>query len=154
MARTAAVDRILVSVIGNRFDAISKQIGQTMLRTSRSPIFSEARDFVTAIFDKQLRLVAQTAYIPILMGAQPYAMRSIAEHFGDDVDEGEVFILKEPYRGNNHPPDATVGKPAFGEGGRLSWCMPPGDPADAAGGRTACTRASATSTTTGSTRTR
>ena len=30
------VDRILVSVIGNRFDAISKEIGQTMLRTSRS----------------------------------------------------------------------------------------------------------------------
>jgi N-methylhydantoinase B len=57
-----------VSVIGNRLDAISKEIGQTMLRTSRSPIFSEARDFVTAIFDGEHRLVAQTAYIPVLMG--------------------------------------------------------------------------------------
>ena len=75
MAQTSAVDRILVSVIGNRFDAISKQIGETMLRTSRSPIFSEARDFVTAIFDNQHRLVAQTAYIPVLMGAQPYECR-------------------------------------------------------------------------------
>ena len=134
MARTAAVDRILVSVIGNRFDAISKEIGQTMLRTSRSPIFSEARDFVTAIFDNQLRLVAQTAYIPILMGAQPYAMRSIAEHFGDDVDEGDVFILNDPYRGNNHPPDVTVVKPVFWDGELLFWSMSRGHHADVGGG--------------------
>ncbi|MGH7462806.1 MAG: hydantoinase B/oxoprolinase family protein, partial [Longimicrobiales bacterium] len=66
-----AVDPIRVSVIDNRLDAISKEIGLTMLRTSRSPIFSEARDFVTGIFDRELRLVAQTAYIPVLMGALP-----------------------------------------------------------------------------------
>ena len=67
--KLSTIDPIRVSVIGSRLDAISKEIGQTMLRTSRSPIFSEARDFVTAIFDKDLRLVAQTAYIPVLMGA-------------------------------------------------------------------------------------
>jgi N-methylhydantoinase B len=60
-AKSNRLDRIKVSVISNRLDAISKQIGQTMLRTSRSPIFSEARDFVTAVFDAKLRLVAQTA---------------------------------------------------------------------------------------------
>ncbi len=75
-AKSNRLDRIKVSVISNRLDAISKEIGQTMLRTSRSPIFSEARDFVTAIFDAKLRLVAQTAYIPVLMGALPYAMQA------------------------------------------------------------------------------
>ncbi len=48
------IDPIRVSVIGNRLDAISKEIGLTMLRTSRSPIFSEARDFVTGIFDSEI----------------------------------------------------------------------------------------------------
>ena len=47
-------DPILVSVISNRLDSITKEMGKTMLRTSRSPIFSEARDFVTAIFDRQV----------------------------------------------------------------------------------------------------
>jgi N-methylhydantoinase B len=134
MAQTAAVDRILVSVIGNRFDAISKQIGETMLRTSRSPIFSEARDFVTAIFDNQQRLVAQTAYIPVLMGAQPYAMRAVAAHFGENVDEGDVFILNDPYRGNNHPPDITILKPVFWEGELLFWSVSKGHHADVGGG--------------------
>lgn len=134
MAQTTEVDRILVSVIGNRFDAISKEIGQTMLRTSRSPIFSEARDFVTAIFDNQQRLVAQTAYIPVLMAAQPYAMRSVAAHFGDDVHEGDVFILNDPYRGNNHPPDVTILKPVFWEGELLFWSVSKGHHADVGGG--------------------
>ena len=53
-AKDTRLDRIKVSVISNRLDAISKEIGQTMLRTSRSPIFSEARDFVTAVFDAKI----------------------------------------------------------------------------------------------------
>jgi N-methylhydantoinase B len=132
--RTARPDQIKVSVIGNRLDAISKEIGQTMLRTSRSPIFSEARDFVTAIFDAQLRLVAQTAYIPVLMGALPYAVRSIAKTFENDVDDGDVFILNDPYRGNNHPPDITVAKPVF-HGGKIAfWAVSKGHHADVGGG--------------------
>lgn len=131
--REQEVDAILVSVIGNRLDAVSKEIGQTMLRTSRSPIFSEARDFVTAIFDREQRLVAQTAYIPVLMGSLPYQMRSIAEHFAGDVDEGDVFILNDPFRGNNHPPDITVTKPVFWDGELVFWSVSKGHHADVGG---------------------
>lgn len=131
---TKDVDRILVSVIGNRLSAISTEIGQTMLRTSRSPIFSEARDFVTAIFDNRQRLVAQTAYIPVLMGAVPYAMRQIADSFAGDVDEGDVFILNDPYRGNNHPPDITIAKPVFHAGELRFWAVSKGHHVDVGGG--------------------
>lgn len=132
--RSPKLDQIKVSVIGNRLDAISKEIGQTMLRTSRSPIFSEARDFVTAIFDSQTRLVAQTAYIPVLMGALPYALRSIAQTFAGDVEDGDIFILNDPYRGNNHPPDITIAKPVF-DGGQIAfWSVSKGHHADVGGG--------------------
>src|SRR5262245_6620338 len=128
------LDRIKVSVIGNRLDAISKEIGQTMLRTSRSPIFSEARDFVTAVFDAKLRLVAQTAYIPVLMGALPYAIRSIAKTFEGAIDEGDVFILNDPFRGNNHPPDITIAKPVFDGKDIAFWAVSKGHHADVGGG--------------------
>ncbi|NNL99449.1 MAG: hydantoinase B/oxoprolinase family protein, partial [Gammaproteobacteria bacterium] len=128
------IDPIKVAVIDNRLDAISKEIGLTMLRTSRSPIFSEARDFVTGIFDKQLRLVAQTAYIPVLMGALPYALRSIAETYVDDIAENDIFILNDPYRGNNHPPDITIAKPVFYEGEIEFWSVCKGHHADVGGG--------------------
>jgi len=127
------IDPIRVSVIGNRLEAISKEIGQTMLRTSRSPIFSEARDFVTAVFDEDLRLAAQTAYIPVLMGALPYAVQSIAEHFAGDIEPGDVFILNDPYRGNNHPPDITIAKPVFHDGAIRFWSVAKGHHADVGG---------------------
>lgn len=130
----ASIDPIRVSVIGNRLDAISKEIGQTMLRTSRSPIFSEARDFVTGVFDRDLRLVAQTAYIPVLMGALPYALRGIVDTFGGDIQPGDVFILNDPYRGNNHPPDITIAKPVFHEEEIQFWSVCKGHHADVGGG--------------------
>ncbi len=140
-----SIDPILVAVIGNRFDAITKEIGQTMLRTSRSPIFSEARDFVTGIFDKHGRLVAQTAYIPVLMACLPYAVKSVSEHFGEDINEGDVFILNDPYSGNNHPPDITVMKPVFWQGEMQFWSISKGHHADVGGGGVAGYHPTATS---------
>ena len=127
-------DPILVSVISNRLDSITKEMGKTMLRTSRSPIFSEARDFVTAIFDRQLRLVAQTAYIPVLVGASPWALQSIAETFKNNINDGDVFILNDPYRGNNHPPDVTIARPVFWENEIAFWTLTKGHQADIGGG--------------------
>lgn len=130
----ARLDPILLSVISNRLDSITKEMGQTMLRTSRSPIFSEARDFVTAVYDCQLRLVAQTAYIPVLLAATPWAVRSIAETYMDDIHAGDVFILNDPYHGNNHPPDFTVAKPVYIDGTLRFWSVTKGHQADTGGG--------------------
>ncbi len=131
---TSNHDPILVSVISNRLDSITKEMGKTMLRTSRSPIFSEARDFVTAIFDRQLRLIAQTAYIPVLVGASPWALQSIAETFKNNINDGDVFILNDPYRGNNHPPDVTIARPVFWENEIAFWTLTKGHQADIGGG--------------------
>lgn len=127
------MDPILVSVIANRLDSITKEIGQTMMRTSRSPIFSEARDFVTAIYDRQLRMVAQTAYIPVLLAATPWAVRAVAEAYQGDIYDGDVFIVNDPYHGNNHPPDITVIRPVFDKGSLCFWSLAKGHHADIGG---------------------
>ena len=127
-------DPILLTVITNRLEGITREMGAVMLRSSRSPIFAENRDFVTAIFDRKLRLVAQTAYIPVLMGGSPYAVRAISEHFAEDVDDGDVMILNDPYRGNNHAPDISVVKPVFLDGELRFWVFTRGHHADIGGG--------------------
>ena len=45
------IDPILLSIIQNRFEGISEEMAQTLMMTSRSGIFAEARDFVTGICD-------------------------------------------------------------------------------------------------------
>ena len=128
------MDQILMTVITNRLEGITREMGTGMLRSSRSPIFAENKDLVTAIFDKQLRLVAQTAYIPVLMGASPFAIKSIAEHFGEDIYQNDIIILNDPYRGNNHAPDITVVKPVFFAEKLRFWVFSRGHHADIGGG--------------------
>ena len=60
------IDPILISVLQKRLKCITEEMGLTLLRTGRSPILSEARDFVTGLYDHQGRMLEQTEYIPVL----------------------------------------------------------------------------------------
>src|SRR5258707_6932158 len=110
-------DPISVAVISNRLTAITREMGQIMLLTSRSPIFSESRDFVTAVFDAQGRLVAQTSYIPVLLGAVPFALEAIRNKFSvQELHPGDVVVANDPFQGNSHLPDVTIARPVFYQG--------------------------------------
>jgi len=125
------LDPILRSVLANRFEGICSEMGETMMRTSRSPIFSEARDFVTGIFSAKGQMIAQKPYIAVLAGALPYCLRAIMEYFGDDIHDGDVIATNDPYLGgNNHKPDFTVVRPVFA-GDRIAfWAASKGHMAD------------------------
>lgn len=128
-------DPISVAVISNRLAAITREMGQAMLLTSRSPIFSESRDFVTAIFDGEGRLVAQTSYIPVLLGAIPFAMEAIQERFKkSELCPGDVIVANDPYQGNSHLPDVTIARPVFYKNELAFWAVTKGHQADLGGG--------------------
>jgi N-methylhydantoinase B len=114
------VDPITVSVIQHRLEAIVQEMGEAMLRTSYSQILNSSRDFSTALCDAEGRLVAQAEHVPIHVGAIPWAVRSVQEFFGDRVRPGDVYLLNDPYHGNNHLPDLTAFVPVFAPIGRAS----------------------------------
>jgi N-methylhydantoinase B len=116
------VDPITVSVIQHRLEAIVQEMGEAMLRTSYSQILNSSRDFSTALCDAEGRLVAQAEHIPIHVGAIPWAVRSVHEFFGDRVRRGDVYLLNDPYHGNNHLPDLTAFVPVFAP---VSWTSAP-----------------------------
>lgn len=128
-----ARDIIRSTVIANRLEAITREMGAAMLRSARSPVFAENRDFVTALFDSAGRMVAQTAYIPVLLGSTPFAVQAVIEYFGDEVAEGDVMVLNDPFWGNNHLPDATVFRPVFFDGTLRFWAVTRGHHADTGG---------------------
>ena len=127
----AKLDPILRSVLANRFDSVCSEMGETMMRTSRSPIFSEARDFVTGIFDAKGQMMAQKPYIAVLAGALPFCLRAVMAYYGDDIHEGDVIVTNDPYLGgNNHKPDYTVLRPVFDGGKIVFWAAAKGHMAD------------------------
>ncbi len=120
---TISVDPITVSVIQHRLHAIVGEMGEAMLRTSYSQILNSSRDFSTAVCDPDGRLVAQAEHVPIHVGALPWAVQSVRSFFGDSVRPGDVFLLNDPYHGNNHLPDLTAFVPVFADGRLRFWSV-------------------------------
>jgi N-methylhydantoinase B len=122
-AIVATIDPITVSVIQHRLHAIVAEMGEAMLRTSYSQILNSSRDFSTAVCDPGGRLVAQAEHVPIHVGALPWAVQSVRAFFGDTVRPGDVFLLNDPYHGNNHLPDLTAFVPVFADGRLVFWSV-------------------------------
>src|SRR5215468_10935391 len=117
------IDPITVSVLTHRFEAIVQEMGEAMLRTAYSQILNSSRDFSTALCDDAARLVAQAEHVPIHVGAIPWAVASVREAFAGRVHPGDVFLLNDPYHGNNHLPDLTAFVPVFVEGAVAFWSI-------------------------------
>ncbi len=117
------LDPITVSVLQHRFEAIVQEMGEAMLRTAYSQILNSSRDFSTALCDDQARLVAQAEHVPIHVGAIPWAVESVRDAFRGRVSPGDVFLLNDPYHGNNHLPDLTAFVPVFVDGEVAFWSI-------------------------------
>jgi len=120
---TSVTDPITVSVIQHRLHAIVAEMGEAMLRTSYSQILNSSRDFSTAILDPDGRLIAQAEHVPIHVGALPWAVMSLRDAFSGRVRPGDVYLLNDPYHGNNHLPDLTAFVPVFADGELLFWSV-------------------------------
>jgi N-methylhydantoinase B len=129
----AKVDPILVSIITNRLDGIAEEMAQTLMMTSRSGIFAEARDFVTGLLDADGRLLAQSRYFPGFACALPYIVPPVIAKYKNNLHEGDVAFVNDPYSGNSHLPDMNVLKPIFDGEELCFWAVCKGHMADIGG---------------------
>lgn len=132
-ASETAIDPVLVSIIPNRLNGIAEEMAQTLMMTSRSGIFAEARDFVTGILDRDGRLLAQSKYFPGFACALPYIIPPISRKYEGRLEEGDIVIVNDPRDGNSHLPDMNVVKPVFWEGTLQFWVACKGHMADIGG---------------------
>jgi N-methylhydantoinase B len=117
------LDRVTVSVLQRRLEAIVQEMGEAMLRTAYSQILNSSRDFSTAVCDGEGRLAAQAEHVPIHVGAMPWAVQSIREFFAGRIHPGDMFLLNDPYHGGNHLPDLTVLLPVFVDERLVFWSI-------------------------------
>ena len=133
MKKDNKIDRILASVLQRRFKSITEEMGLTLLRTTRSPILNEARDFVTGLYDHRGRMLEQTEYIPVLAFAIQPACQYIVDYFGDDLSPGDVILHNDVFTGGNQNADVAVFKPIFHQDDLVAWAACKGHQADIGG---------------------
>ncbi|GIX47361.1 MAG: N-methylhydantoinase A [Candidatus Tectimicrobiota bacterium] len=116
-------DPITLAVVQHRLESIAREMAEVMLRTSMSQILNSSRDFSTAILDAECQLVAQGEGIPVHISALPPAAQAVREAFGEEIAEGDLFALNDPYFGGSHLPDITVIAPIFHDGELLFYAV-------------------------------
>ncbi|OGA09006.1 MAG: hydantoin utilization protein B [Betaproteobacteria bacterium RIFCSPLOWO2_02_FULL_65_20] len=126
-------DPIQVSVLQRRLKSITEEMGLTLLRTTRSPILNEARDFVTGLYDARGRMLEQTEYIPVLAFALQPACENVLRFFGDDIHPGDVILHNDVFSGGNQNNDVAVFKPIFHGRKLVAWAACKGHQADIGG---------------------
>jgi 5-oxoprolinase (ATP-hydrolysing) len=116
-AASSRIDPVTLAILQNRLDVITHEMGIIMQRTARSTIFSQAHDFSCFITNPEGELISQADGLPIHTGSGGFAVRGILNAFEGRIEEGDMFLLNDPYiGGGNHLPDWTVIAPIFEKG--------------------------------------
>lgn len=113
-----AIDPLLLAVLGNRFDAIAREITDTLLRSGRSAVITVARDFTCSIMTAAGELIAAPEALPTHVIGSLLETRGLDLYY-DDVASGDAFLHNDPYDGGTHHADFTVMVPVFVEGNHL-----------------------------------
>jgi N-methylhydantoinase B len=106
------MDPVTLSVIGHAFAATAEEMGVNLYRSAHSTIVREVRDIATAILDPRGRTVAIANYIPQLLNAMDPAAAAVAEEYDfNDLQDGEAFVLNDPFHGGQHLNDVLLFTP-------------------------------------------
>ncbi len=117
------VDAISLAVFRNLFASVAEEMGETLQRAAFSPNIRERLDFSCAVFSGDGRMVAQAAHIPVHLGSMPASVAYALATFLDSdvgIQQGDVIILNDPYRGGTHLPDITMVSPVLA-GGKIAF---------------------------------
>lgn len=106
-------DPVALGIFSSRIAAICDEMGAVLRRSSLSPNIKDRLDFSCAVFDREGRLCAQAAHIPVHLGSMAYAMADVVGKV--EWAPGDAVILNDPFLGGTHLPDVTVLTPVYSE---------------------------------------
>ncbi|MFC4403405.1 hydantoinase B/oxoprolinase family protein [Gracilibacillus xinjiangensis] len=100
----------------SKLQAVSRQMGETLQRISRSPLVSQDRTFATAIFTSELSLAVQHQYEPEHLFAVKESVNHLFEYFSFDISDGDILLTADPYNGGTKGQTLTMAAPLFDQG--------------------------------------
>jgi N-methylhydantoinase B len=120
---TAAVDSITLEVLRHRLWMINDEQGRVGAQLSGSPVVYEAKDFNSALQTPDGNSLFIGIYTTRLSLCLDFATKTIIQRFQDDpgFEDGDAFILNDPWAGAAHMNDILMVAPIFWEGRLVAW---------------------------------
>jgi N-methylhydantoinase B len=122
----SALDPVTLAVIGNGLQQVCNEMDLAFCRAAFSPVIAEALDRSDGIYHRDTgELIAQGELgLPVFVGTMQFSTRAVIERVkltGAVVNEGDVFVLNDPYLGGTHLMDVKFVKPFFYRGRLFAW---------------------------------
>jgi N-methylhydantoinase B len=115
------MDPVTFSVLMRRLDGISQEMSLVLEASSWTSIIALCHDFSCVIYDKGARQVCMYDALPAHTTSMQMIIQEIGRSFGDDIHDGDVILINDPYRGNTHIGDVVTATPVYVDGLHLFW---------------------------------
>jgi N-methylhydantoinase B len=111
------MDPIRFEVLRNAFEAAADEMGLALRRAAYSTNIKTRADFSCALFDADLRLIAQSFSQPVHLGSMSRMVPTAVRRFGPErLEPGDAIVMNHPYLGGVHLNDVAVIAPLFAAG--------------------------------------
>lgn len=114
--QSADLNTVTLEIIRGKLVAVADEMGLVLARSSMSPVIYEVLDFACGICDAEGQLIAQTNGITVFTGIFHTQIQSILRKFSGNINEGDVFLMNNPFEGGTHLCDVGIIRPIFHEG--------------------------------------
>lgn len=108
------LDPLLMEVIKNGLISITEEMSATLYRSAYSTNIKTRKDYSCALFDSELREVAQSfaqpAHLGIIFRMIPQVIGSYGE---ENLNPGDMILTNNPYSGGAHLNDICLIAPVF-----------------------------------------
>jgi N-methylhydantoinase B len=122
----SAIDPVTLAVIQNGLQQVCNEMDLAFCRAAFSPVISETMDRSDGIYHRDSgELIAQGELgLPVFVGTMQFSTQAVIDRVRADavaLDEGDVFIVNDPYLGGTHLMDVKFVKPFFYRGALWCW---------------------------------
>lgn len=117
------VDPVTFEVIQHKLWAIGDEQSMTLKSVSGSPVVTESSDFNNGIYLADGSIVLFGRQVLIHAGTMSRVLASVIRDCRETpgIEEEDMFLMNDPYKGAVHIPDVTVLAPYFYRGELVAW---------------------------------
>lgn len=121
------LDPVTLTVIQNGLQQVCNEMDLAFSRSAFSPVIAEANDRSDGIYHAETgELIAQGDLgLPVFVGTMQYSTMAVLDNIaaGETAppEDGDVYIVNDPYLGGTHLMDVRFVAPFFHEGKVFAW---------------------------------
>src|ERR1700683_4609063 len=93
----SGADPVELAIFKNALHSIAEEMGAALRRTAFSPNIKERRDYSSALFDAEGRVIAMGDDMPVHLGSMPMSVEATLRSLS--FDRGDIAILNDPFAG-------------------------------------------------------